>query len=229
MIKERDYWIYLIAIFGSFALVIWLCLVPYNFLEYNLAVNLFTSSIFMVLTVVFLSWLAELREQREWMNVERWVMRKLAKHLYHLVNILARFIYPEIFRTRPSKQEFLKILESLNSMNEATLKEHAYYYFPMPSDRFAQSQIDILSKYGKYLSDIETKYARFLRPELYVSLVKIQDYLESIFEDFDLAREFEDAQEVAERSLSKSILEMMKEIYKVHKMGIEIYYPEIPA
>lgn len=103
MLSEKIYWIILIVAFAGFALSIWLVLIPYEVVEYNLGVNLFTSSIFMVLTVIFLSLLANLRERREWKNVETWVKRKMGEQLYYLFNILARFIYPKQFSPDPLK------------------------------------------------------------------------------------------------------------------------------
>ena len=72
-VSERLYWIILIAFFTALALTIWLWLVPYQILEYNLSVNLFASSIFMVATVISLSWLISLREKAEW-NVVKYAV-----------------------------------------------------------------------------------------------------------------------------------------------------------
>lgn len=224
MLSERTYWIILITVFVAFATLIWLLLVPYRWIEYNLGVNLFTSSIFMVLTVISLSLLANLRERREWKNVETWVKRRMEKQLYTLFNILARFIYPKQFRPVPSKEEMLKILKALNEMKEATLNEYAHhYYFPKPRDDLSVYQLDVLFRFKRYLSDLEIKYFRFLKPEIRLSLMEIQDLLDSIEADFSLVKRFEESQEVVEKSMPESILRIMKEIYKLHKIGIEIY------
>ena len=69
-ISEKGYWLTLIAIFSIFAVLIWAVFIPKQFIEYNLGVNLFTSSIFTVLTIVFLSWLFDLREKAEWHQLE---------------------------------------------------------------------------------------------------------------------------------------------------------------
>ena len=222
--SEKSYWIILITVFIALALLVGFVLMPYRWIEYNLGVNLFTSSIFMVLTVIFLSLLVDLREKREWKNVEIWVKKRMRKKLYDLFDILARFIFPKQFRPHPPKEEVLKILEALNEMKEATLTEYAYhYYFPKPLDGMSAYQLDILFRFRRYLSDLEIKYFHFIKPEIRISLMEIQNYLDSIEADFDLVKRFESSEEVVEESMAKSILGVMKEIYKLHKMGIEIY------
>jgi len=227
MLSEKIYWIILIVAFAGFALSIWLVLIPYEVVEYNLGVNLFTSSIFMVLTVIFLSLLANLRERREWKNVETWVKRKMGEQLYYLFNILARVIYPKQFSPDPPKEQMLTILKALNEMKEATLTEYAYNYFPKPLDDLSVYQLDVLFRFKRYLSDLETKYFRFFKSEICLSLMEIQTLLNSIEADFSLVKRFEGSQNVVEKSMSESILRIMKEIYKLHKMGIEIYPKQI--
>lgn len=69
MLSEKAYWIILIVAFTEFSLV-WFWLVPYRIVEYNLGANLFTGPIFMVLTIVFLSWLFTSGEKNQWSLVE---------------------------------------------------------------------------------------------------------------------------------------------------------------
>jgi len=178
----------------------------------------------MVFTVVFLSLLTNLREKREWKDVETWVKRRMGKQLYSLFDILARFIYPEQFKPRPSKEELLRILEDLNEMKGATLNENAiYYYFPKPSDDLSAHQLDVLFTFRKYLSDLEIKYFRFIKPEIRISLMEIQNNLDSIESLFNLVKRFESSEEVVKNSMAEPILAIMKEIYKLHKMGMEVY------
>jgi glucan phosphoethanolaminetransferase (alkaline phosphatase superfamily) len=62
-ISLKIFWLALVVFFSAFALLIWVWLIPYGNLEYNLAVNLFTSSIFMVFTIVFLNVLFNARKK----------------------------------------------------------------------------------------------------------------------------------------------------------------------
>lgn len=68
--KVETYWLILIVGFTTSALLLWFWFIP-NGLEYNLGVNLFTSSLFMVFTIVFLSWLFTIREKRLWKPLEK--------------------------------------------------------------------------------------------------------------------------------------------------------------
>lgn len=71
MLSEKAYWVILIVVFIGLALSIWFWLIPCGIVEYNLGVNLFTSSIFMLMTIVFLSWLFVFREKMYWKTVEK--------------------------------------------------------------------------------------------------------------------------------------------------------------
>jgi hypothetical protein len=92
LLSEKTYWFALSVAFTVLALLIWLWFIPYGILEYNLAVNLFTSSIFMVLTVVLLSWLLDLREKQEWKNVKTAVFSILSTELSLLFQELLNFV-----------------------------------------------------------------------------------------------------------------------------------------
>jgi hypothetical protein len=224
MLSDRSYWAFLIIIFGILAGLLWFWLIPNQFVEYNLGVNLLTSSIFMVFTVFFLSYLISLREKREWKTVKIWVRKMIGRQLYHVFNTLARFIYPKQFSPAPSKDEILKILEDLNEMEKPSLTDYAFnYYLPKPADSISLYDLKVLFKLKDYLNDLEIKYFRFMEPEICVALSEIRNELDNIESDFDLLRTDETAEDVVEKSMASSVLKIMKEIYKLHKIGIEIY------
>jgi hypothetical protein len=91
-LSEKLYWLILIAGFTAFATLLWFWLIPCQIIEYNLAVNLFTSSIFMVLTVVFLSWLFSLRERAEWNNVKNEVFFNIRLELATLFDEILEYL-----------------------------------------------------------------------------------------------------------------------------------------
>jgi len=224
MLSEKTYLIILILGFTGITLFIWLMLIPYGIVEYNLGVNLFTSSIFMVLTIVFLSWLFNLREKQEWKNVEALVNKRIGKYHYSLFDILARFIYPQIFRPHPNKEKVLEILKALNGTKKATLATHANQnYFSRPLDPLSEEQLEILFKLRKYIGNLEIKHSRFIKPKILMSLMEIENCLDIIEEDFNLFKKFPGSGKAVKEEIAKSILMIMKEIYKIHKMGIEIY------
>lgn len=84
MISEKAYWLILSIGFSSFVLIIWIWLVPCNILEYNLAVSLFTSSLFMVLTVFFLTLIFNAQQNKRWNKVKEAVYGEIGTALEHI-------------------------------------------------------------------------------------------------------------------------------------------------
>ena len=86
MLSERTYWVILVAGFSIVSLVIGLWIIPNRILEYNLAVNFLTSSIFMVLTIGLLTLFINLRERIVWKKVEdevRWNISFAASEIFN--------------------------------------------------------------------------------------------------------------------------------------------------
>jgi hypothetical protein len=110
-VSEKLYWIILITVFTTVALIVWSYLFPNGVIDANLAANLFTSSIFMVLTVVFLSWLLNVREKSDWKIVEERVTEILS---WHLKNILSETI------------SLLKLPDELSAISTKDPWEKAY-------------------------------------------------------------------------------------------------------
>ena len=223
MSKYTSKWMYYISI--AFVLIIFDFFVLFAFVPMNpdLGYNIFSEVWGIIATVLLLMLIVEVREHSEWKNVEIWVKTRMGKQLFNLFNILSRFIYPEIFSPVPSKEKVLTILEAINEMKEATLTEYAYNHFPKPASDMSVYQLDILFRYRRYLSDLEIKYFRFIKPKIRISLMEIQKYLDSIEADFDLVKRFESSETVVEKSMVKSILGILKEIYKISQAGTAIY------
>ncbi|MCJ7631966.1 hypothetical protein MUP77_06175 [Candidatus Bathyarchaeota archaeon] len=88
MISERSYWILLIVLFAGFSLLVMFILIPYGVVEYNLGVNLFTSSVFMVLTIFFLTWMINLQEKKRSKFFQATVQSRIADH----INVLSTWV-----------------------------------------------------------------------------------------------------------------------------------------
>ena len=86
LISEKQYWAILTAIF----VVLTLCLIggfwvfPSNTIGYDLIVGFLTSSVFMIFTIVFLSWLLNIRESQEWRIVRTQVKSMITKELTYV-------------------------------------------------------------------------------------------------------------------------------------------------
>jgi hypothetical protein len=93
-VSEKAYWITLVIIFTSFALVVWFYLLPFGYIDSNLAANLFTSSIFMVITIIFLSWFIGIREKQEWTKVKHVTYSKINFLLQDIVDTFDSYCEP---------------------------------------------------------------------------------------------------------------------------------------
>lgn len=216
----------LILFFTVFAFSVWLFLVPYHILEYNLGVNLFTSSIFMVLTIVFLSWLFSLRETRQWDHVKKRVLKVLGLELSSLARWLMTMCHSS-FEKRPtwsSDELFLDNLEELN--NKVTLDVWDTWKSMLSTGKFTS----IFEGYEKRLADIEDRYFRFLDHRLVDSLMEIRWNLIGFTVDSRaLEQIYEVQKEYAEELLkehfepyAEAIHRIIKEVYKIHKLGFDI-------
>ncbi len=78
-ISETAYLLLITTAFSllSAILAIEIWVLPVKFIEYGLAISLFTSSIFLVLTIVFLSLLLTIREKREWKRIHKIVYEQI--------------------------------------------------------------------------------------------------------------------------------------------------------
>jgi hypothetical protein len=223
MLSEKLYWIILILFFTIFALSVWFVLVPNGILEYNLGVNLFTSSIFMVLTILFLSWLFNLREARQWKHVENRVLKILGIELSTLSRWLMSFCHVSFLSrsTLASGKVFFDSLEELN--DKATLDIWDEWKKMLFTGRFAS----FFEDYERRLADIEDRYFRFLDYRLVDSLMEIRWNLNALSLDSRAVGELpvEVQKEYAEKHFerfSKTIHRIIKEVYKIHKLGFDI-------
>ena len=218
------YYIFVVIILIILSFVVLFVFVPIN---PDLNYNIFSEIWGIIATVLLLMFVVEYREYKEWESVEKSVKTRLGIQLYGLFTILARFIYPDPFETRPSKKEVIKILENLNEMRGPTLTQYAHENFiPELADETSVFLIESLFEHKQNIIELEMKYSRFLKPNLIYSLMEIQDSLNSIKNYFNLLKTYSESmqlQEIVEKAMPKPILGIMKELYRIHKMGIEIY------
>ncbi|MGD8506467.1 MAG: hypothetical protein PVF15_07375 [Candidatus Bathyarchaeota archaeon] len=214
MISERTYLTILIVAFFGSALLLGLWLVPYEIIEYNLGVNLLTSSIFMVLTIVFLGLLFTLRERSQWRSVKDSVYMSIAYHmgtlfskiLWHSEDGLAtRFSLHRIEDKEDRKKagfaELCKLLDSKPiRLNEKML----------PILMNGES-LEFFLSVARALSDVEIKYSRYLSPQLTHYLMLIQKAIR-LFEQASRMYNVDDT-EIAK--VSKIIPEYKEDVKKI--------------
>lgn len=248
MLSEKTYWIILIIAFTGLALSIWFWLIPQEIIEYNLGVNLFTSSIFMVLTVVLLSWLFTLRERSQWKTVKNEVYGSIQVNLSAIFDGILDIVEgglnfkQSILSTEDTETRKKLSFDELCKLKDAKeIRLHPIMLEVFLGDR---KPFESFLSIGKRLSDIEIKYSKFFSPQLTVSLISIQRSIDLLYYAGQirttglhpvptaLKKQFETTTTVLEQQtetlisdlVSISFKRLIDEIYNIHKMGIEISY-----
>jgi hypothetical protein len=220
MLSERSYWIILIVGFAGFALSIWFILIPYGVVEYNLGVNLFTSSIFMVFTIVLLGWLLNLREKREWKPIVSRMIERIRDCLNSLFTLLQNLC--EI-----SENKHETALMELAKADKILLRNDISEY--LSRDGYdLEGYIGSMEEYSEILHDIRMEYLRFMDSKLMDSLIVIEDRCRDLAFNFKTLTRIEfgpykDSEKAFfEDVISPLVQEVIKEIQKIHESGIEI-------
>lgn len=192
----------------------------------ELTYNIVSEIVGIIATIILLMFVIEFREERKWQNVDGLVKKRLGIQLYFIFIFLARFVYSKSYGTLPSREEVIEILEELNEMEKPTLTNHAYqYYFPKPVDKTSVFNLEGLFERKQNIMEIEMKYSHLLKPKLIYSLSEIQNCLNSIKSYFTMLGNYPESiqlQEIVKEAMPKKILEIMKEIHKIHEMRIDI-------
>ena len=191
--------------------VIWIILIPFHILEYNLGVNLFTSSIFTVLTILFLSWLFSLREKAEWKAVREEVYFQIKLELLTLFQMVADY-FDEGFKL---KNELLLEKDKVKNIGSLSLGLRNLRLTSVRKDNvyitnFFQFSDDIQNfrKVNSKLSEIQSLYSKHLPADITVSLIKIQNSI-SLIENCKLFNE-----QITNSSLtSHELLSSLKDSY----------------
>jgi len=244
-VSLRTFWFSLIAFFSAFALLIWFWLIPYNYLEYNLGTNLFSNSIFMVLTIILFNILLNQREKSEWKTVKDYVYTTIQDELgvlfFEILNYVENglFIKMSLLRLQDKKirnEKGLSELRKLKEMKELKLNAEELVFLLE-----YKNQLEAFLSVSRNLGEVETKYSRFLPSELTLSLMKIRDSIRLIETMVQLHRilknlipvlsrsmpkESQEMKDVIPTSISLSFKKLIEEIDNIHKIGIEFsFYP----
>jgi hypothetical protein len=166
----------MITLFSIFALIVWLYIFPIN---ENLAANLFTSAIFTVLTIVFLSWLLKVREQQEWKKVEKEVVYDIKTELAALLSVIfyllkdgEEIMEPFWRNTNYIKGNQAKLLKVLSDLKE---KKNLELIDSTVSDLLQMKGLfGPLQRINNRLTDIHQRYSRYFSSNLSAAIVNIQ-------------------------------------------------------
>ena len=223
MLSEKTYWVILIVGLIIFVSLIGFVLIPYEILDYNLGINLISEGIGILLTVVFLAWLFNLREALQWKSVKDRVLKRLGTEIYLLSRWLMSLCRVSFERSSKlvSGKVFFDYLEELNS------KKSIQVWDEWKMMLFEGTLTSFLEGSERRLADIEMRYFRFLDAKLVDSLMEILYNLHVLSLDLRTMEKLptEVKQEYSEKyfdGTSTGIHRIIKEVYKIHKMGIEI-------
>lgn len=242
-VSLRIFWLALVVFFSALALLIWVWLIPYGILEYNLGVNLFTSSIFMVLTIVFLYVLLNAREESEWKAVKDYVKMGIQEELGALFNEMLNYVENglaikfSLMSSQDRKTANETALSELQKLKDA--KELKLLEKELAILLGRESELKAFSEISKNLNEVQIKYSRFLLPQLVLSLMKIRDSIRlleytaqmqgieknlSTFPDTPMLVKDEIPKMTSAlipKIVAISFKNMIGEIDNIHKMGIE--------
>ena len=245
-ISERVYWLTLISLFFIIAALIWFVFIPYQLLEYNLAVNLFTSSIFTVLTIVFISWLFSLREKAEWHAVRNEVFFRIKIELLTLFGMSVDYFEggPELKTALMLEKDKTKNVElvanGLKNLGLSQMKKDNYTVMNFFKE---SNEIESFLNTDKRISDIQGIYSKHLPADITASLMKLQHYvwaldsLRKFHGSFNnlavtsnaLFLAFTDTYEnVRVEMLKTPLLNILEEIHKLHSIkDLKFSYPPL--
>lgn len=222
MLSERTYWIILIIAFSVIASLIWFWLIPYQIIEYNLGINLFTSSIFMVLTIIFLGWLLTLRERREW----KFAKDRTLNQIKHLLKD-AFFLLQNLCEIPDSPDSKRSLLSELANQKRIPLRKDITSYLSK-EDYNIDGYIEAFDEIADELKDIERYYSTFLEPKLLCNLLIIKDCSLDIVYHLRVLKRIEwgshkDAEKrYFEEIFAPIIQEAIKALYNMEMLGIKV-------
>jgi len=239
--SEKVYWFFLIMLFGVFALLIWFWFIPKEIVEYNLGVNLLTGSVFMVLTVIFLSYLSNLRQQNEWKIVKERVYDTISWHTKSIAAYFSDFLdFPsELLFDFPIKGQWLPIGGELDIAFKKSLIGQMEYLSSKDAEEISLSNVgkkylrgskgsrllkDFCSQEIDIINNSVAEYGKFLTPSLTSLLMQLETALYGIVDIISIKEQIKNYPSL----IVHEIHETIKVIHEIHKTEIEIHPPHIP-
>jgi len=192
VISEKAFLI-LLAVGMSVVSVIFLALAINGFIEYNLGINIFTSLLTTVITIIFLSLFLIIREEREWKIVKKNAYGMIGMELGLLFLELLRFTENEIeefsfesslLYTKDSKIRKKIIFSKLSELQ----KEEPLQLTPSSVSMFRSDRklLEFLSDTKRNLGDVQIRYERYLTSKITERLIRVQGLLELMNRTYEL-------------------------------------------
>jgi hypothetical protein len=159
-VSEQLYLLLIASVFFSISVILGIEIWVFDnkIIEYSFAVSLFTSSIFLVLTIVFLSWLFNVRERAQWQNVRERVFSNIRLETGLLANHLFDFVIktPEINDMVNRGDDLFYLIDNISEKTEISLDEG------LTPIIFHEGTLWEFSDHQRELNVIEDRYFKFL-------------------------------------------------------------------
>jgi len=217
MIAEKTYWIILSVGFICFSLIIWAVIIP---ITPDFGINLLTESVFMVLSIIFLSLLYDIREERRWKPIRDKITKRVVADILENLFLLAQNLC-----ALPKDKEYLTLTELAN-MEKVVLRDDIVDFFS--EKRNLYGYMKNLDEIVKSLHSIQVEYSRLFEPEIIERLVTLElctrDFHQTLKFLTKVKIEFSDkndGKEFFEGSLAPLIDKIVKEIYELYNTGIK--------
>ena len=220
MLSERYYWILLIVGLIVFVSLVGFLFIPYQIIDYNLGINLISESFGIVFTIIFLTWLLKLREQRRWSSIKKRIIDKLKDQIDILFMLLQNLC--EITQDKEDSA-----LAELSSAEEIPLRSDIAKYLSK-NGYDIQGYIESLEEISETLHNIQIEYSKFLESELLDSLMVVEDGSRNLAHNLRTLKmitwgPYKDSEKkFFEEIFAPIVQECIKGIQKTHEMGIEI-------
>ena len=187
LISEKTYLILFSIVISAIVVLLLAWIMPNGFIEYNFGINIVTSLLSTEITVIFLSLLLTIREEREWSIVRKNAYAMIGTELGLLFAELLRFTENEIeeigFKLSLSFTKDSKIRKEMIFSKLAELQKKEPLQLTSSSvSTFSSDKelLTLLSEIKRNLGDVQIRYGRHLTSKITERLIKLQTGLESM-------------------------------------------------
>ena len=218
LLSRWFYYLLIAVVFLILIVVVFPSLIQGQVISRDFGHNLISEFWGILATLVLLIMIFEMREELLKKSLKERIFERIGTELHDDFEVLKDFV-------KVSQKEPLDQLEELSQKEKVELSQHAYRYFPKPENPIDAFFLDRLLKSRERIGDLESKYFELMEPQLRISLMEIQRNLDRLNSAIDTIDRLggESLEDWFFELMLKSVHTIIREIYKIHKMGIEIY------
>jgi len=239
MLSERAYWVILTLGLSIFIIIDLIWIMP---LITDLGMDLLTSAIFTVFTIVFLTWVVNYREERQWKVIGRKIRERIGYRLFKIFSDISAYfleIAPNFLDDLEKKvQETGRLYEGIErekavasslvkhyaNTETVELGEFMKRFLKQRDKDVARYLIENFKRENDFLEHIVCEYSGFLPPYLMDSLMEIEDSLDEIINVLWVLS-MSGAQSMIDKKKNESILqsaihEITKEINRLNEKNL---------